>query len=176
MAPYLSTPGTRRTNPADHPAPSDDEENSQRSRKRPRTEVSSSPETILPLQDIPSPLPAVDTTTPKFDRASSVATEDWDCQFRYKAVYALLLTWEGDDGNIKVLQHGAWSIEATLRETYKYDTCLWKIPRRKPAREITHILSQFLKANDAAGNLVVVYYGGHALPSAQPGGAPLWVP
>lgn len=157
-------------------APSDDDENPQCSRKRLRTEEPGVSEATPSLQDIPSPLLAIDTISFQFDRVNSAVTEGWDCQYRYKAVFALLLTWEGDDESFKKLQNGVWSIEVTLRETYKYDTCLWAIPRRKTAREITHKLSELLPVNKAAGSLVIVYYEGHALPSKQPGGDPLWVP
>jgi hypothetical protein len=101
----------------------------------------------------------------------AAASEAWNRRFTYKAAYALLLYWEDDDLNVAP---EVASLEATFREIYRYSTEIWKIGSKKPGLELKERLIKFLKENDANGNLVVFYYGGHAKPNPQPGGAPLW--
>lgn len=156
-----------------------------RTRKRPRTgsSLSSAPTTPPSADD---PMPSMSTThdtsyVPYHVRqvddfakqVNAAVTEAWDYRFRYNAVHALLLMWEDDDLNVASEVSG---LEDTLRNDYRYETSIWKIPSEKPGWKIKAKLIEFLQKNDTAGSLIIFYYGGHATANPQqPGGPPLWV-
>jgi len=117
---------------------------------------------------VPYHAPDIATVTKQIAAATR---EAWNRRFSYSAVYALMLYWEEDDLNVAP---EVASLEATFREIYRYSTQIWKIGSKKPGLELKERLITFLKENDAEGNLVIFYYGGHAKPNSQPGGAPLW--
>ncbi|KAK3370005.1 hypothetical protein B0H63DRAFT_485916 [Podospora didyma] len=104
-------------------------------------------------------------------RIHTAASRDWDHRFQYRRVHALLLYWEDDDLNVAP---EVASLASTFREIYHYYTKIWTIKSERPSLDLTSKLIQFLRDNDAEGNLVILYYGGHAVPNPQPGGAPLW--
>jgi hypothetical protein len=156
------------------------EDGSQPARKRRKKDDSSS-EAMTPLTSpiskspsthdishVPYHLSSIETVAKQMQAAVS---EAWNRRFCYNAVFALLLYWEDDDLEV---EPEITKLGATFREIYHYNTEIWKIGSDKPGLELKERLIHFLKQNDAKGNLIIFYYGGHAIPHPKRGGAPLW--
>lgn len=90
---------------------------------------------------------------------------------RYRKVRVLLLSWEKDDADFDAEIRPLESVFAGL---YHYDTECWKIPSRRSAFELSRKIADLVDADGHDGNLLIVYYGGHARPSEQPNGSPVW--
>lgn len=97
----------------------------------------------------------------------------WPDRFatRYRNVKVLLMGWDKDDLN---LQDQVRSLESVFRGLYHYDTEYWKIPSRRSSVELSRKVANLVDAHGQEGNLLILYYGGHARPSEQPGGSPVW--
>lgn len=90
---------------------------------------------------------------------------------RYGKVKVLLMSWERDDLGVEAEIR---PLEAVLRGLYHYDTEMWKIPSKRPAVELSRKIADLVDAYGREGNLLIFYYAGHARPSEQPGGGPVW--
>ncbi|KAK3296438.1 uncharacterized protein B0H64DRAFT_417841 [Chaetomium fimeti] len=97
----------------------------------------------------------------------------WPDRFatRYRKVKVLLMSWDKDDLG---LETEVRNLESVFRGLYHYDTEYWKIPSRRSAVEVSRKVADLVDAHGQEGNLLILYYGGHARPSEQPGGSPVW--
>lgn len=97
----------------------------------------------------------------------------WPDRFatRYRKVKVLLMTWEKDDLGVETEVR---NLESVFRGLYHYDTEYWKIPSRRSAVEVSRKVADLVDAHGQEGNLLILYYGGHARPSEQHGGGPVW--
>ena len=77
---------------------------------------------------------------------------------RYKAVHALLLTWEDD--NLGVINE-VDELEVVFRQTYHFKVEKWKIPSKRPHNTLAAKLLGFLEDFESKDNLLIIYYGGH---------------
>jgi hypothetical protein len=90
----------------------------------------------------------------------------------YKAVKALLLSWENHD--IDGLEEELEDFETILRETYHYDTTRLQIPdSERPIRPLRKKVRAFIEG-DNGDCLYIIYYAGHG--SRPYGQEPVWVP
>jgi hypothetical protein len=90
---------------------------------------------------------------------------------RYRNVKVLLMSWDRDSLDF---QDQVKSLESVFRGLYHYDTEYWKIPSRRSAVELSRKVANLVDAHGQEGNLLILYYGGHARPSEQSGGSPVW--
>ncbi|KAK4236851.1 hypothetical protein C8A03DRAFT_16533 [Achaetomium macrosporum] len=91
---------------------------------------------------------------------------------RYRRVKALLMSWDRDDLDVESeIRH----LESVFKGLYHYDTECWKIPSRRTAVELSRKVADLVDSFGREGNLLILYYGGHARPSEQAGGSPVWV-
>ncbi|KAK4154901.1 hypothetical protein C8A00DRAFT_32256 [Chaetomidium leptoderma] len=90
---------------------------------------------------------------------------------RYKKVKVLLLSWDQDDLDVEPQVR---NLESVFGGLYHYDTEYWKIPSRRSAVELSRKVADLADAHGQEGNLLILYYGGHARPSDQAGGSPVW--
>ncbi|EAQ88798.1 hypothetical protein CHGG_05417 [Chaetomium globosum CBS 148.51] len=97
----------------------------------------------------------------------------WPDRFstRYRKVKVLLMTWDKDDLGVETEVR---NLESVFRGLYHYDTEYWKIPSRRSAVEVSRKVADLVDAHGQEGNLLILYYGGHARASEQPGGSPVW--
>ncbi|KAL2158162.1 hypothetical protein VTH06DRAFT_4730 [Thermothelomyces fergusii] len=104
---------------------------------------------------------------------SDAVTAAWPDRFatRYRKVKVLLMSWERDDLGV---EPEARKLEAVFRGLYHYDTEFWKIPSRRSAVELSRKVADLVDEHGREGNLLILYYAGHARPSEQPGGSPVW--
>ncbi|KAL2189199.1 hypothetical protein L209DRAFT_763766 [Thermothelomyces heterothallicus CBS 203.75] len=104
---------------------------------------------------------------------SDAVTAAWPDRFatRYRKVKVLLMSWDRDDLGI---EPEARKLEAVFRGLYHYDTEYWKIPSRRSAVELSRKVADLVDEHGQEGNLLILYYAGHARPSEQPGGSPVW--
>jgi hypothetical protein len=89
----------------------------------------------------------------------------------YEKVTALLIYWEDDDlGVIKEID----DLKHVMSETYRFDVDTWAIISTKSRYEsLVGKIQNILKENDSEGNLIILYYGGHAYQEGQ--SQPIWV-
>lgn len=79
---------------------------------------------------------------------------------RYKEAHVLLLSWEDDDlGVIDEVN----DLQDVFRQTYNYETEVWKIPSKRAHNSLATRIVQFVADHDARDSLLVLYYGGHGL-------------
>lgn len=89
---------------------------------------------------------------------------------RYKEVHVLLLRWEDDnlgvDSEIKRLGN-------VFSDLYRFDVCLWNIPKESPARLTIARVSELVEAcgNDS---LIIMYYAGHGGLSKEANVPAIW--
>lgn len=104
---------------------------------------------------------------------SDAVSAAWPSGFptRYRRVKVLLMSWDKDDLD---LHDQIRSLESVFRGLYHYDTEYWKIPSRRSAVELSRKVANLVDAHGQEGNLLVLYYGGHARPNEQAGGSPVW--
>lgn len=97
----------------------------------------------------------------------------WPDRFnaRYRKVKVLLMSWEKDDLGVEAEIR---QLESVFSGLYHYDTETWKIPSKRPAVDLSRKIADLVDAYDREGNLLILYYGGHARPNEQPGGSPVW--
>lgn len=81
------------------------------------------------------------------------------------------MSWDKDDLGV---EPEARKLEAVFRSLYHYDTEYWKIPSRRSAVELSRKVADLVDEYGQEGNLLVLYYAGHARASEQPGGSPVW--
>jgi len=107
------------------------------------------------------------------ERMQAATQEAWSRRSEpYIAVRVLLLYWEDDDlGVIKEVE----GLESTFRDIYNYDTEIWKIGGSKPDRSLKVKLGKFCEDYDSQGNLLILYYAGHAQANNSPGQPPYWI-
>jgi hypothetical protein len=91
---------------------------------------------------------------------------------RYKQVKVLLMSWEKDDLGVEAELR---PLEAVFRGLYHYDTEIWTIPSKRPAPGLSRKIAELVDTYGQEGNLIILYYGGHARPNEQPGGSAVWV-
>ena len=82
------------------------------------------------------------------------------------------MSWEKDDSDVDAEIR---PLESVFRGLYHYDTECWKIPSKRSAFELSRKIADLVDANGQEGNLLILYYGGHARPNENPGGSPVWV-
>ncbi|KAK4209563.1 hypothetical protein QBC37DRAFT_450105, partial [Rhypophila decipiens] len=92
---------------------------------------------------------------------------------RYKAVRALLVSWEDDDlgvaAELRVLSQ-------LLQDVYHYDVEQWKIPSVDSFKALDrHIRHATEDIWGAKSSLFILFYAGHARPSGGLGSFPRWV-
>ncbi len=116
------------------------------------------------LPDFPSLLSHLSDAVAAASTNASEAT-------KYQNVKALFLSWDKDD--LDVASQMAPLI-ALLKGVYHYDTDAWKIPSRRTAAELYRKLTEFVKANGQEGNLLIIYYGGHAKANERAVGGSTW--
>ncbi|KAL2140153.1 hypothetical protein VTI28DRAFT_4202 [Corynascus sepedonium] len=104
---------------------------------------------------------------------TDAVTAAWPDRFtmRYRKVKVLLMSWDRDDLEV---EPEARKLESVFRGLYHYDTEYWKIPSRRSAVELSRKVADLVDEHGQEGNLLILYYGGHARPSEQPGGSPVW--
>ncbi|KAK0636860.1 hypothetical protein B0T17DRAFT_613530 [Bombardia bombarda] len=78
---------------------------------------------------------------------------------RYKNVSALLLFWE--DEQLLVKQE-VTELENVFSKTYGFKTEIWTIPSSQQSSQLATKVESFVDQNSDSGNLVIIYYGGHA--------------
>jgi len=79
---------------------------------------------------------------------------------RYKEAHVLLLSWEDDDlGVIDEVN----DLQDVFRQSYNYETEVWKIPGTRSHNSLATRILQFLADYEARDSLLIVYYGGHGL-------------
>ncbi|KAK0703953.1 hypothetical protein B0T26DRAFT_794513 [Lasiosphaeria miniovina] len=81
------------------------------------------------------------------------------------------MSWEDDDLGVDAEIKPLMSIFGAL---YHYDTKTWKIPSRRPAIELSRKIATLIDNFGKEGNLIILYYAGHARPNEQAGGSPVW--
>ena len=83
-------------------------------------------------------------------------------QTRYKDVRVLLLSWQDSNvaGHVNFLGE-LLDLKKVFEDLYHYKCEEWRIPSKKPHRELDDKLGQFIKEFDAQETLLIVYYGGH---------------
>ncbi|KAK0736471.1 hypothetical protein B0T21DRAFT_367008 [Apiosordaria backusii] len=104
---------------------------------------------------------------------TDAVSEAWPARFStgYRTVKVLLISWEQDDLGVDAEIRPLASVFSTL---YHYDTEVWKIPTARAAMELSKKVTNVLDAYGHEGNLLIIYYGGHARLGEQPGGSPIW--
>ena len=107
------------------------------------------------------------------ERMQAATQEAWSRRFEpYNAVHVLLLYWEDDDLGVVDEVKG---LESTFRDVYNYNTEIWRIGDTKPDRSLKIKLGKFCEDYDNQGNLLILYYAGHARANDAPGQPPYWV-
>ena len=92
---------------------------------------------------------------------------------KYKAVKALLVSWEDDDLGVEAEVD---VLGQMFEEVYHYDVEKWKIPAVNSFRALDkRVRSVAEEIWETPSSLFIVYYAGHARPSRGLGSYPLWV-
>ena len=104
---------------------------------------------------------------------TDAASAAWPDKFaaRYKKVKVLLMSWDKEDTGV---EPEVRNLEAVFRGLYHYDTEYWRIPSRRSAVELSRKVADLVDEHGREGNLLILYYGGHARSSEQAGGGPVW--
>ncbi|KAL8853740.1 MAG: hypothetical protein Q9221_001383 [Calogaya cf. arnoldii] len=77
---------------------------------------------------------------------------------RYRDVYVLLLSWEGDDlGVVGEID----DLEAVFRDIYRYRVERWKIPSTTSHNSLVYRIMHALRDFESNDKLFITYYGGH---------------
>ncbi len=92
-------------------------------------------------------------------------------QGHYENVHMLLLSWEDD--NLGVAQE-IERLGYVFAKLYCFNVHEYRIPRKKPGMAAISRVSSLLQMVDAHGNLLIVYYAGHARLSRQSNEPPIW--
>lgn len=82
---------------------------------------------------------------------------------RNPTVSALLLSWEEND--LKAVPGETEELADVLSQGYGASITHWKIPSEEPFLKLNSAVSNFLVRDNEAGNLIIVYYGGHGVSS-----------
>jgi hypothetical protein len=99
-------------------------------------------------------------------------TARWETRLsQYERVFALLVRWEDDDlGVVKEIGQ----LEGMFSDTYGFDVETWVIPStRHRHTDLANKIQSALDEYDTEGNLILLYYGGHAFQQAQ--SQPTWL-
>lgn len=81
---------------------------------------------------------------------------------RFKRAQALVITWEGEDDAQKVFKAQAEELANQLKKQEDTGVEYFKIGPVKSKQLTYDRLKKFLDDNDGEGNLLIIYYGGHA--------------
>jgi len=103
--------------------------------------------------------------------ASWKTRQDSGCS-KYKAVRALLVSWEEDDlGVVAEID----LLGQLLQDVYRYDVRKWRIPSVDSFKALDrHVRSVTEDIWGATSSLFILYYAGHARPSRDLGSFPRW--
>jgi hypothetical protein len=107
----------------------------------------------------------------------------------YKRVFGLFLAWQ-DDGGANAWRDGVNEFKVqmekltdTLKSCYNFDVESWFIPSDDSWRALDAKLTELMKKSDessdsqrANSTLLIVYYGGHAIPNPDDAADLLLVP
>ncbi|KAK4198018.1 hypothetical protein QBC40DRAFT_96539 [Triangularia verruculosa] len=104
---------------------------------------------------------------------TDAVSKAWPKRFStgYSAVKVLLISWENDDLDV---DDEIRPLTSVLSHLYHYDVEVWKIPTTKPSIRLSTKVTSLLEGHGNEGNLVIIYYAGHARVSEQPGGSNIW--
>lgn len=96
----------------------------------------------------------------------------WPSRYRgrYGEVHVLLMSWEDDNLGVETEIRRLGNVFSNL---YQFEVREFRIPRKTPGKATTKEVSKFLE-NDGSGNLLVVYYAGHARLSNQANDPAIW--
>jgi hypothetical protein len=83
-----------------------------------------------------------------------------------------MLSWEDDDLRVEPELEG---LQHVFNQMFNFQVHKYKIPSKKPDKELKGRMYEFLK-NDSRDTLLIVYYAGHARRALQSNEASLWFP
>ncbi|KAK0609669.1 hypothetical protein B0T17DRAFT_593977 [Bombardia bombarda] len=91
---------------------------------------------------------------------------------RYTKVKVLLISWDKDDLGVS---SEIAALKSVFEGLYHYEVEGWKIPSIQAPILLAQKIANLLQTEGEKGNLIILYYAGHARPNEQPGGSPVWV-